>query len=301
MLWWADDHPVVTDPALAPFREAAEGLVSRPGRVTLLRHLAGRRATSMVTTADGEQTVLKVFASPRARGNHRRLSALADALGPLVPTSHGIDPTGHASLLGWQPGVALDELDDAAFVAAAEPAGAALGALHRCGAELDRSWHLDREVEQLVRRATARTADDIERLLGSGRFHHLGTESSVPSHRDMHPRQIVVDGAEVAFIDLDDATSAPAGLDVGNFVAHLRREGALGRRDLVVVDAAVDAFLGGYGDLPPTWADWCELSLWRLVGLAESRHGRSDWAVAIASLIAPARARPRSVRAGVRS
>lgn len=280
MLTWPDDHPVRTDPALAPYAGAAEELIGRPAVITLLRHLPGRRATSMAV-ADTGPAVLKVFAGPRARGNHRRLTALTERLGALVPHSHGTDPAGHVSLLGWQRGVPFDELDDEAFVDAAAPTGAALAALHTCGADLDRTWTLDRELEQLQRRATDRTGTAVADLIDSGRLAHLRREPLVPSHRDAHPRQIVVDDGRVAFIDLDDAALAPAGLDVGNFVAHLRREAALGRRTIEVAEASVHAFLTGYGTPPPTWEHWQELSLLRLIGLAESRHARVDWAVAI--------------------
>ena len=68
---------------------------------------------------------------------------------------------------------------------------------------------------------------------------------------------------------------APRGLDVGNLLAHLTREAVVGRRRASVVGAAREAFLSNY-DWPETaaaLASWEILSLVRLAGLAETRHG----------------------------
>ena len=45
--------------------------------------------------------------------------------------------------------------------------------------------------------------------------------------RDHEVRASGAEG-EVRWIDLDDAAMAPRGLDVGNFVAHLRRDAVVG-------------------------------------------------------------------------
>jgi Ser/Thr protein kinase RdoA (MazF antagonist) len=96
----------------------------------------------------------------------------------------------------------------------------------------------------------------------------------VPSHRDLHPRQVVLSGHDIGFIDLDDCALAPPGLDVGNMVAHLRREAVIGRRQHDVAARAVSAFLTGYGAEPPDLQAWVALALARLASLAETRHGR---------------------------
>ena len=102
----------------------------------------------------------------------------------------------------------------------------------------------------------------------------------VPSHRDCHPRQLVVTptGA-VAWIDLDDCATAPPGLDLGNLLAHLWREEILGRRSPSLVADARDAVLRGYhaddleGPSIPEHVrrSWELVSLARLAGLVVSR------------------------------
>jgi Ser/Thr protein kinase RdoA (MazF antagonist) len=113
----------------------------------------------------------------------------------------------------------------------------------------------------------------------------LADEPLVTSHRDCHPRQAVLTHDAARWIDLDDCAMAPAGLDVGNMIAHLKREAAIGLRAQPVTDAAVAAFRRGYGALPATAALWERLSLVRLCGLAETRHQRLDWLISISRLI----------------
>jgi hypothetical protein len=155
----------------------------------------------------------------------------------------------------------------------AHRAGLALRRLHDCGAVLDRVWTVDDEIDTLCRRATEATRPFVDALLDS--LDDLDDKPAVPAHRDCHPRQLVASGNAVFWIDLDECSMAPAGLDVGNMAAHLTREGVLGRRSRAVASEARDRFIAGYG-----WersadglARWELLSLARLAGLAESRHG----------------------------
>jgi hypothetical protein len=274
---WADDiasfaaRPI--DELLTDALAAADEWLPDLSVDRVLRHVPGRRITALSSNGD-EKVVVKLFHSPRARGNHRRLSELTTAgLGDLVPSSLGHDPTGRVGLLEYRPGMVFDQLHDAEFVTAAHLAGEALRRLHDCGADLDREWTEADEIDTLCRRATDHTRPFVDTLLRSPATVHTGP--AVPSHRDCHPRQLIVDGSGVHWIDLDDCTMAPAGLDVGNMAAHLTREGVLGRRSRVVAGEARTQFIAGYRWERPAadLARWELLSLARLAGLAESRHG----------------------------
>ncbi|NUO92345.1 MAG: aminoglycoside phosphotransferase family protein [Dermatophilaceae bacterium] len=269
------DHPATLDPVLAEWAggidEAAPGAV--PGQV--LRHLPGRRI-AVLTELGGRVVVVKVFASPRARGNARRLLALAGTpVAGIVPAVVGCDPSGHVLAVSYHDGTIADHLPDNAYAGDFAAVGRALRSLHDSGADLDRQWSRDEEVAQLVRRQVPATAGLVHHLDESTQW--LRGAPVVPSHRDFHPRQVVVtpEGG-IALIDLDDAAMAPRGLDVGNMVGHLVRERLMGRRPAAVVEAATAAFLGGYGhsdDLDAaTLQAWTTLSLVRLAALAETRH-----------------------------
>lgn len=271
---WPEDHPAITDDALVVWSDAATDLCPDGRFIRLLRYLPGRRAASLVDTRQG-LAVLKVFASPRARGNDRRLRLLADTpVRDQVPRTLGVDDDGHVSLVSWREGTIYDEVDDDQFVAAAHQVGEALHALHNCGALFDREWTIDREALQLRRRATPATAAAADEVIAA--TVHVTTEPLVPAHRDCHPRQVVCVEEQVFWIDLDDAAMAPAALDIGNMVAHLRRDACLGRRDRDVTDDAITELRRGYGPVAGDVDGWTRLALVRLAGLAESRHHQPD-------------------------
>ena len=242
---------------------------------TVLRYLPGRRVATLVDY-EGELAVVKVFASPRARGNTRRLHALAgSSAAHLVPTALGVDAAGHVLAVNYRHGILPKGLSDAEYPACLYKVGAALRQLHDCGAELDRVWGWEKEVAQLRRRVTLATVDVVD-LVAASTIWLSGAPLS-PAHRDCHPRQVIV-GADgtVAFIDLDDAAMAPRGLDVGNMLGHLVRERLTGKRSARVTVEASEAFLHGYGPCAEldegVVTGWTMLAVVRLAGLAETRH-----------------------------
>jgi Phosphotransferase enzyme family len=284
---WPLDHPAVTDEALAAWAHHAETIAPGAQVVRLLRHLPGRRVATQVRTNDGQSAVLKVFASPRARGNDRRLEALQNSgVRNLVPRPLGVDKTGHVSLVEWVDGVMFDQTPDDRFDGAAFQVGVSLRQLHESSVVLDRSWTIREELALLGKRQTPTVQRLIDAMGGMEQLaERLADEPLVSAHRDCHPRQAVISDGSARWIDLDDCAMAPAGLDVGNMIAHLKREAAIGLRDPAVADEAVTAFREGYGPIPATTDTWQRLSLVRLCGLAETRHQRSDWLVSIARLI----------------
>jgi Ser/Thr protein kinase RdoA (MazF antagonist) len=259
----------VVDEALAPWSEGAQEICPDATPIRVLRHLPGRRVATLVRIGDGE-AVLKVFASPRARGNHRRLRALADSeAAGLLPRPLAVDRAGHVSLVEFVRGTPLNRLDDPRLISEASAAGMALRRIHDCGVALDRTWTIEDEAMQLRRTAGPATRATIEAVLQAGL---PSARAPVPSHRDCYPAQAVSTGSGVRFIDADDAAMAPRALDVGNFSAHLTKAAVAGPRRSVVARDAIEAFLSGYGELPPDLDAWERLSLARLAALAETRH-----------------------------
>lgn len=265
------DHLLPADERLHDALDASFAFRPDVTVTEVLRHVTGRRVTALAT--DGRHTlVVKVFHSPRARGNHRRLSALATAgIADIVPASYGCDATGHVGIVGHRTGTELQAVAQDEWVPACRRAGVALRRLHESGADLDRRWTVDDEVAQLRAMTPEHLLSQLQHVIDGASMLH-GTPL-VPSHRDCHPRQLVVDGEQVAWIDLDDCTMAPAALDVANMLAHLTREALVGRRDADSVAAARAGFLDGYGGIDRAHCRaWELLSLARLAGLAETRH-----------------------------
>jgi hypothetical protein len=269
---WPPDHPAVVDEPLARHRAAADRLCPEAEVVRVLRHVAGRRVATLVQPPTGGQAVLKIFASPRARGNDRRLRALREhGADDVVPRPLAVDATGHVGVVEFVAGAPLDTVPASGLADATLLVGRALRRLHETRAVLDRSWTLEDELAQLRRTCGPRSRPRVEALLR--RVHDPLADGLVPSHRDCYPAQAIATAAGVRFIDLDDAAMAPPGLDMGNYLAHLDKDAAMGVRGADAVAAAIAALLRGYGAEPRGLEAWRRLSLLRLVALAETRHG----------------------------
>jgi Ser/Thr protein kinase RdoA (MazF antagonist) len=267
---WPPDHPAVTDAALSRWRPGADELCPDGAAIRTLRYLRGRRVATLVRTG-GEEAVLKIFASPRARGNHRRLRALeASKADGVCPHAIAVDRSGHVGLLEFVPGETLDRLRGERLVMAAGNAGAALRRIHESEAALDRAWSVSDEVRQLRTVAGPQSRAVLERLIAESLPPDSGP--TVPSHRDCYPAQAVLTPSGVRYIDADDAAMGPAPLDPANFTAHLAKDAIVGALDQTDAKAAAEAFLEGYGGAPPELEAWQRLSIARLAGLAETRH-----------------------------
>ncbi len=70
-------------------------------------------------------------------------------------------------------------------------------------------------------------------------------------HGDCHPKNLLVDGADVALIDLDQAGTGPAAADIGSYLARLRLATVVGRHTRDEEAAMATAFLAGYDAVRP--------------------------------------------------
>jgi aminoglycoside phosphotransferase (APT) family kinase protein len=75
--------------------------------------------------------------------------------------------------------------------------------------------------------------------------------SAVLLHGDCHPKNLLVDGAAVALIDLDQAGIGPAAADIGSYLARLRLATVVGRQTREEEVAMATAFLAGYDAVRP--------------------------------------------------
>jgi hypothetical protein len=211
---WPDDHPVRTVPRLAEWQADADAVCPEGPVVAVLRHKPGRRVATLVRTQGGP-AVLKLYYEERAAGNHLWLQTLRLGAGLVeVPRPIAVGPGGHAGLLEYVAGRTLRELSGADFVAACEELGRILARLHASDVQLGRDWTAQSEIDSLAHRYSSR----------GGPWVPPAPDTLVPTHRDLHPGQVVVAPGAVRLIDLDQAAMAPAGLDVGRFLAHLSKK-----------------------------------------------------------------------------
>ena len=166
-----------------------------------------------------------------------------------IPRLLGYDRERKMLLQEPAPGVRLDALLEGPDVRKALYAvGAALSALHGLDAAVGPARRLRGHVGDLIRPHPRRLAQELPGL--SPRLDRIfaalftaearflpGREVAI--HRDVHPRQMFLDGRRMCLIDWDLCARGDAALDVGNFVAWLRAR-------LQMEDEAIDCVLHGY-------------------------------------------------------
>jgi Ser/Thr protein kinase RdoA (MazF antagonist) len=91
------------------------------------------------------------------------------------------------------------------------------------------------ELHELRRRLAARRPGGLTVLL----------------HGDCHPKNLLVDDADVALIDLDQAGLGPAAADIGSYLARLRLATVVGRQSPEEEATMATAFLAGYDAVRP--------------------------------------------------
>ena len=272
---WPRRHPVFSDPALTPFAPAAQQAVPGGRVLKVLRHVPGRRVTSLVESG-GHRLVVKVHSRPVAATAGEQLRILAQAgLAGVTPYPRAVEADGHVAALTFHPGTLLHELDDRQLLGACVRVGAALRRLHDCRATITRRWTAEDELTRAGTGAAELTGAALDEL--RERAADLPEQDEVVSHRHCRPGHLVVDGGgSVRLVDLDAVALAPRGLDVGNLLAHLHRDGLRGVRRPAVAAAAGDAFMLGYGRAPgldpETIGWWRSVALLRLAGLAQLRR-----------------------------
>ncbi|HET6203016.1 MAG TPA: aminoglycoside phosphotransferase family protein [Planctomycetota bacterium] len=185
----------------------------------------------------------------RARRSNGVLAAFAPLAGVRIPRLAGFDEATGTVLVTALPGRALLEFggEPDAFAAV----GRALAALHRSGLPLppaesggERIERLRRECASLGRAGEpwAGTALRLLDRIGPS----LGEQSAVV-HGDFHAEQVLLEGGEVGFVDLDGAGAGDPFLDVGSFLGHLRLLVRSGDLTEDQAGGGAEAFLEGYG------------------------------------------------------
>ncbi|WP_022917780.1 phosphotransferase family protein [Ruania albidiflava] len=206
----------------------------RPRR--LARTVTGARltvagvATPAVQAVD-ERAGRVTFAELRGR-------TLYDLLGD--PTSTDADLTTVSSAVGG----AIRHLHTST-VAAPLPS-------HDAAAEVDvaRRWiHLATEHQVLGQRAAElhRLLDQAAERLAAAR------PATALLHRDLHDKQLLLDGTDVGLLDFDLAAFGDPALDVANLLTHLQLRSHQGRCSNDRARTCATAVLQGYGHVPGDW------------------------------------------------
>ena len=161
-------------------------------------------------------------------------------------------------------------------------AGSALAALHgsdRTTAPV-RSVALERAVLQsdleLVAQYWPEVASLVRRSTEGPMRSATASPDMVLSHGDFTPAQVLLDGQDVAIVDLDTLCWADPALDLGRFLAHLELLAVKRGGDAAtpLVHDLTRAFLRGYGEATPRTAAAAEatdrIALYKTTTLART-------------------------------
>jgi len=252
---WLEDRGVVLQPLGADRRlRALAGMVAEPG-ATLIVHRPERRA--VVRRTVGRTTYAKVV-RPTKVAALVAADGLVRATTVPVPELVMVDPG--EGIVEWAelPGRSLHDLlgDEAVplgvVTAAAAAAGHAVRAMHSAPVSEPARHHTAAdEVANMARWVgpvgiLASTPPGIERALDAA-VALLSEPASAPVlvHRDLHDKQILVEGDEAGMIDVDTIAKGEAAVDLANLLVHLELRAALGVAPSRT-QAAADSFLDAY-------------------------------------------------------
>lgn len=244
-----------TDPQrVAPFLAGLGngwGDVDAPSlRITVRRYVPHRRCVVQyeMSTPDGERRLIgKVYAEEgRAAEVASKLAALSDQLGVAAPAPAcaGLHEGWNLALMEWLPGVSMKRVlrDDPSLAvarAAVSRAVPALAALHSVRFEHGEVRSIRDEVRHARKRGariglvSPALGAQLESLLG--RLDPLARDlaSAEPSfiHDGFKPAQVLLDDDRVRIIDFDGSGLGDPAMDVGKFMAQLRKEALLAERE----------------------------------------------------------------------
>lgn len=153
--------------------------------------------------------------------------------GISVPEPMGVIPELEMWLQRKVPGeLATKLLAEASGVALAKRIAQAIHKLHQAGIPTSRRHTMADELRilherlPLVAQMKPQWQKRIEKILDA--CDRLGSKTPESSfrgiHRDFYPDQVIVDGARLYLLDFDLYCEGNPGLDIGNFIAHLKEQ-----------------------------------------------------------------------------
>ncbi len=299
--WWPNDPKLAAPRVLADARvvreqvlpELVAALSAGGGRLTdyridVVQYVPEHRLCARVDLLwhhGGERVTQTVYAKSSREPDGATAHGYLHALQSCAAWQRGELRTPRALLyqpafdLHWQeglPGRALLDLDPAQVAALAAPLGAQLAALHRTPVATARAVTAQSLRDRLhdVRSALAAVLPASHDVLGRA-TRHLGAGIAMAAcrppatlHGDLHARNVLAHGGELALIDLDGLRRGPAVMELGAWIADGMYRALLEGADHARDGAAWQALLDGYargGGLAPLPHELAWATAWHLL------------------------------------
>lgn len=258
---------------------------------TPLRWRPERRFVGKITAPATSDAVAVKAVAAMAYESAVRTSRAIRSTGPLrVPALVGCSDNLRAFSLEWLPGTPLHEALRGGSVESRLLArvGAALAELHgqRHALSVEGPAHVSAALQGRAQhlasvRGVSLRISGLASVVGE-RLRAGTGRALVTSHGDFTATQVLVNGPDVAVLDLDDAALSERERDLGLFLAYLERLDLTGELSADEAAALTGAFLEGYAEHAGARPDASRLRTYQAAALiARSggplRHGRSNW------------------------
>jgi len=248
--YWGDGWSIATiDPALVHY--VPEHTSSMRVAVQLENPITGQQASWVIYG--------KTYYDDQGPVSERVMARLYDS-----GASHGLitaRPLGYqeAFKVHWQqalPGQPISDTDmtSSGFLSLLEEAARAVAALHSEDVDTQAVMNIatvDEKLAQVRRQVNylqpfldETLSTQINLLLSQAR--RLETQPDVTLHGDLHPKNILADGQQVALIDLDGVSRGSPLFDIGSFIAGVIYRARQMEKTWPPVARAIDTFLAAY-------------------------------------------------------
>lgn len=170
-----------------------------------------------------------------------------------IPRALSYSEAHHLLLLESVPGVPLSTLTLADRVRAYSHLGEALRRLHELNPPSTTSESTRLTPEGLARAATIiaqarpEVAETVHQLADDLIATHDQIDEAVLLHGDLHPKNVLIDDDRLSLLDLDQAATGPAAIDLAGVIAGLRNDACLGLLTHDDGSSLITAFVNGYG------------------------------------------------------
>lgn len=248
-----------------------EGQDPGPVMATLMAHRLGKRAVLRLTGQDGRSRYARLRTDKSGSGQiaYARHEALSDLLRDdpalAIPRPLGTEDETGVALFAELPGQAPEFAGCDGF-RACRAIVAALGrlqglslrdlAVHDGAAEAQLLGGWIERLRQVFPERAETLSPAVDTVCAA-----LGRAAAplVPSHRDLHEKQILLDGPRAGFLDFDTLCLGHPAMDAGNLMAHLFLMGVTTGRRRTAFETAI---LGAMHHVPER-----QLRLWRRAAL----------------------------------
>lgn len=238
------------------------------GREWVKSRIVGHAPEKSVTVQclDRDQRVLgyaKIYAGNEGRSIYDAYKAIHYALKDgvvqlRIPRALSYSAAHHLLLLESVPGVPLSVLQPADREAAYRRLGESLRKLHRLNppATTTKTTRLTphglARAAAIIAQAHPKAAEPAQQLADKliAGYDEIAETNPVLLHGDLHPKNVIVDDERLFLLDLDQAASGAAALDLAGVIAGLHCEACLGLLTDDECSSLITAFVKGYGDNP---------------------------------------------------